>query len=42
MDEGIEMEHKVTLPAGISAEFLETLSGVMEEYDETLNGLKDR
>jgi len=32
----------VTLPAGISTEFLETISNVMEEYDETLKGLKDR
>ncbi|MNP05781.1 hypothetical protein D3C76_977410 [compost metagenome] len=38
----IRKANKVTLPAGISAEFLETLSNVMEEYDETLKGLKDR
>ncbi|MGG3454598.1 AbrB/MazE/SpoVT family DNA-binding domain-containing protein [Paenibacillus sp. FSL R7-0216] len=38
----IRKANKVTLPAGISPEFLETLSNVMEEYDETLKGLKDR
>ncbi|NWL86115.1 MULTISPECIES: AbrB family transcriptional regulator [unclassified Paenibacillus] len=38
----IRKANKVTLPAGISTEFLETLSNVMEEYDETLKGLKDR
>ncbi|MFB5675036.1 AbrB family transcriptional regulator [Paenibacillus terreus] len=38
----IRKAHKVSLPAGISTEFLETLSNVMNEYDETLKGLKDR
>jgi len=38
----IRKANKVTLPAGISTEFLETISNVMEEYDETLKGLKDR
>ncbi|GJM77148.1 hypothetical protein HMSSN036_93640 [Paenibacillus macerans] len=38
----IRKANKVTLPAGISSEFLETLSGVMKKYDETLKGLKDR
>ncbi|MCM3041516.1 AbrB family transcriptional regulator [Paenibacillus motobuensis] len=38
----IRKANKVTLPVGISTEFLETLSNVMEEYDETLKGLKDR
>lgn len=33
---------KVALPTGISPDFLDTLSQVMEEYDETLKGLKDR
>jgi antitoxin MazE len=38
----IKKANKVALPAGISSEFLETLSEVMEQYDETLKGLKDR
>lgn len=38
----IKKANKVTLPAGISSEFIETLSQVMEQYDETLKGLKDR
>lgn len=33
---------KVELPTGISPDFLETLSQVMEQYDGTLKGLKDR
>jgi antitoxin MazE len=38
----IRKANKVALPAGLSTEFLETLSQVMEQYDETLKGLKDR
>jgi antitoxin MazE len=38
----IKKVQKVSLPAGISSDFLETLSQVMNEYDETLKGLKDR
>jgi antitoxin MazE len=38
----IKKANKVALPTGISSEFLETLSEVMEQYDETLKGLKDR
>ncbi|KKO50743.1 AbrB/MazE/SpoVT family DNA-binding domain-containing protein [Paenibacillus sp. DMB20] len=38
----IRKANKIALPAGISTEFLETLSDVMEKYDETLKGLKDR
>lgn len=38
----IRKVEKVSLPAGISSDFLETLSQVMNEYDETLKGLKDR
>jgi antitoxin MazE len=38
----IKKVQKVSLPAGISSDFLETLSQVMIEYDETLKGLKDR
>ncbi|TJY40667.1 AbrB family transcriptional regulator [Cohnella pontilimi] len=38
----IRKANKVTLPPGISADFLKTLSDVMVQYDETLKGLKDR
>jgi antitoxin MazE len=38
----IKKVNKVALPTGISSVFLDTLSQVMEEYDETLKGLKDR
>jgi antitoxin MazE len=38
----IRKANKVSLPAGISSDFIENLSQVMEEYDETLKGLKDR
>ncbi|MFC5401423.1 AbrB family transcriptional regulator [Cohnella soli] len=38
----IKKANKVTLPAGISPDFMETLSQVMEQYDETIKGLKDR
>ncbi|MBB3113186.1 antitoxin component of MazEF toxin-antitoxin module [Paenibacillus phyllosphaerae] len=38
----IRRARKVRLPAGISHDFLDTLSQVMEEYDDTLKGLKDR
>ncbi|MDQ0871957.1 antitoxin MazE [Paenibacillus sp. V4I3] len=38
----IKKVNKVALPTGISPDFLDTLSQVMEEYDETLKGLKDR
>jgi antitoxin MazE len=38
----IKKVQKVSLPSGISSDFLETLSHVMNEYDETLKGLKDR
>ncbi|HEY0826989.1 MAG TPA: AbrB family transcriptional regulator [Bacilli bacterium] len=34
--------NKVSLPAGLSPDFLATLSSVMNKYDETLKGLKDR
>jgi antitoxin MazE len=34
--------NKVSLPAGINADFLETLTQVMDQYDGTLKGLKDR
>lgn len=38
----IRKVNKTTLPAGISSEFVETLSQVMGQYDQTLKGLKDR
>jgi antitoxin MazE len=38
----IKKANKVALPTGISSEFVERLSQVMEQYDETLKGLKDR
>jgi antitoxin MazE len=38
----IKKANKVTLPDGISPDFIETLSQAMNEYDETLKGLKDR
>lgn len=34
--------NKVSLPAGLSPDFLATLSTVMKKYDETLKGLVDR
>jgi antitoxin MazE len=38
----IRKVQKVSLPAGISPDFLETLSQAMHEYDDTLKSLKDR
>lgn len=38
----IRKVNKVTLPSGISSEFVETLSQVMSQYDQTLKGLKER
>lgn len=38
----IKKSTKVSLPEGISADFMDTLTDVMEEYDQTLRGLKDR
>ncbi|MDO7908532.1 AbrB family transcriptional regulator [Paenibacillus sp. JX-17] len=38
----IRKTNKIVLPAGISSDFLDTLSQVMDQYDETLKGLKDR
>lgn len=38
----IKKATKVTLPEGISADFLDNLTEVISEYDETLKGLKDR
>nr|WP_236336501.1 AbrB family transcriptional regulator [Paenibacillus auburnensis] len=38
----IKKSAKVTLPAGISEDFMDCLSEVINEYDETLKRLKDR
>jgi antitoxin MazE len=38
----IRKANKVTLPTGLSSDFMDTLSQVMEHYDSTLTGLKDR
>ncbi|MEX1028838.1 MAG: AbrB family transcriptional regulator [Paenibacillaceae bacterium] len=38
----IRKANKVTLPTGLSADFIGTLSQVITQYDETLKGLKDR
>ncbi|MOA58602.1 hypothetical protein D3C78_1830230 [compost metagenome] len=38
----IRKANKIELPADIGPDFLETLSQVMEQYDETLKGLMDR
>mgnify|MGYP000244711432 CR=1 FL=1 len=38
----IKKMNKVSLPDGVGTDFIESLSKVMQEYDETLKGLKDR
>lgn len=38
----IKKAKKISLPEGISPDFMDTLSDVMTEYDQTLRGLKDR
>lgn len=38
----IKRINKVSLPDGVGADFMESLSKVMKDYDETLKGLKDR
>ncbi|MDN8593288.1 AbrB family transcriptional regulator [Chryseobacterium mucoviscidosis] len=38
----IKKSTKVNLPNGISSDFMDTLSDVMDEYDQALKGLKDR
>lgn len=38
----IRKSTKVSLPEGISPDFMDTLTDVIEEYDQTLRGLKDR
>lgn len=38
----IKKAAKVSLPEGLSADFMDTLNDVMTEYDQTLLGLKDR
>lgn len=38
----IKKSTKVSLPEGISVDFMDTLTDVIEEHDQTLRGLKDR
>lgn len=38
----IKKINKVSLPDGVGTDFMESLSKVMKDYDETLKGLKDR
>lgn len=38
----IKKSTKVSLPVGISPDFMTALTDVIEEYDQTLQGLKDR
>ncbi|WP_411344671.1 AbrB family transcriptional regulator [Paenibacillus sp. WLX1005] len=38
----IKKAKKISLPEGISPDFMDTLTDVMTEYDQTLRGLKDR
>lgn len=38
----IKKSNKVSLPDGISEDFMDTLSNVIDEYDQTLQNLKDR
>lgn len=38
----IKKANKVSLPDGISPDFLDSLTEVIHEYDQTLKGLKDR
>lgn len=38
----IRKSTKVSLPERISADFMNTLTDAIEEYDQTLRGLKDR
>ncbi|AJY75052.1 AbrB family transcriptional regulator [Paenibacillus beijingensis] len=38
----IRKSTKVSLPSGISKDFMDSLSDVINEYDQTLQGLKDR
>lgn len=38
----IKKINKVSLPDGVGTDFMESLSKVMKDYDETLIGLKDR
>ena len=38
----IKRANKVTLPDGISDDFMDNLADVISEYDQTLKGLKDK
>lgn len=38
----IKKSNKVSLPVGISEDFMDMLANVIDEYDQTLKNLKDR
>ncbi|OMF25618.1 AbrB family transcriptional regulator [Paenibacillus sp. FSL H8-0548] len=38
----IRKSKKVSLPNGLSEDFMDALADVIDEYDQTLQGLKDR
>ncbi|WP_232436368.1 AbrB/MazE/SpoVT family DNA-binding domain-containing protein [Paenibacillus rubinfantis] len=38
----IKKSNKVALPDGISEDFMDTLTNVIQQYDQTLKNLKDR
>ncbi|MEK3881129.1 MULTISPECIES: AbrB/MazE/SpoVT family DNA-binding domain-containing protein [unclassified Paenibacillus] len=38
----IKKSTKVSLPHGISEDFMDSLADVINQYDQTLHGLKDR
>lgn len=38
----IKKSTKISLPEGVGPDFMSTLTDVIEEYDQTLKGLKDR
>ncbi|AIQ44641.1 AbrB family transcriptional regulator [Paenibacillus sp. FSL R7-0273] len=38
----IRKSTKVSLPTGISEDFMDSLADVINKYDQTLQGLKDR
>lgn len=38
----LRKSRKITLPQGISPDFFDILNETMEEYDETIKGLRDK
>lgn len=38
----IKKDKKLEIPKGISPDFFDVVNDIIEEYDETLRGLKDR